>query len=183
MKPAEIKKFRMEHGMTQEDLAHKLMVDVTTVQRWETGKAEPGLRALQQLINFFLKRPSQWHPLLDALLGLRIPVAVLDEHAVYRRVNRPFVKLSGFADRAEVVGHYCVEVSPIWEQVTGQYAVAPEMLLFSDFDEMTIADKLHVGGSMLTVTHRISALKQKDFSSLLIHQIEQHDFGRARSHP
>jgi len=176
MGPAEIRQYRIRQGMTQEDLADRLMVDVTTVQRWEAGRTEPNLRALQQLVNLFAKRPCQRHPLLDALLGLRVPVAVLDEFAVYQRCNSAFLNLLGFADRAEVVGHYCLDVSPIWKKVVdGQKDPTPEMLVFGDFDEMTIEDTMPVGGRMLSVTHRITALRQTDFSSMLIHEIEYDD--------
>ncbi len=37
IKPEDIKKFREEEGLTQEDLARLLNVSVTTVSRWETG--------------------------------------------------------------------------------------------------------------------------------------------------
>lgn len=177
MKPAEIRQYRTQHRMTQESLAHKLMVDVTTVQRWEAGKTEPSLSAMQQLINLFLKRPPQNHPLLDALLGLNVPVAVLDEHAVYRRINRAFLEVLGFGDRAEVIGNYCLEVSPIWTKVTsGQTDPKPEKLLFSDFHTITVEGALMVEGQERPALHRITALKQQNFSSLLIHEIECEDY-------
>ena len=44
-----IKKLRMEAGMTQEDLAGRLNVTRQTVSSWETGRTEPDIKALEAL--------------------------------------------------------------------------------------------------------------------------------------
>ena len=38
MTPAELKALRAELGLTQADLAKRLMVSVTTISRWECGR-------------------------------------------------------------------------------------------------------------------------------------------------
>lgn len=40
IKPEDIKRFRDEERLTQEDLARLLNVSVTTVSRWETGETK-----------------------------------------------------------------------------------------------------------------------------------------------
>lgn len=44
-----IKELRYKHGLAQEDLAGLLDVDVTTVQRWESGKHKPNARHLYRM--------------------------------------------------------------------------------------------------------------------------------------
>ena len=41
MTPAELKAWRHQHGHTQRSLADALGVTVTTISRWESGRAEP----------------------------------------------------------------------------------------------------------------------------------------------
>jgi transcriptional regulator with XRE-family HTH domain len=41
VKPAELKKWRERHGLTQAELARALGVDVVTVSRWERGDRTP----------------------------------------------------------------------------------------------------------------------------------------------
>ncbi len=170
----EIREARRKLGLTQEALAEMMMVDVTTVQRWEAGATEPGLTALQRLQNLFQKRPGLRHPLLDFFLSLSVPVGVLDEHAVYRRVNRPFVEFLGFGDRAEVLGHYCTEVCGIWQ--SEEYArvyLEPPALLFSNFESLSIQENQVFRGARKQFVHTITAVRQREFSSLLLHTIEE----------
>ena len=50
--PAYIKLFRARHDLSQVQLAEKLQVDETTVQRWESGECKPApylKRALRDL--------------------------------------------------------------------------------------------------------------------------------------
>ena len=44
-----IRRLRTEQHMTQEDLAEKLFVTRQTVSAWETGKAQPDLKTLEQI--------------------------------------------------------------------------------------------------------------------------------------
>ena len=45
----EIREFRQKVGMTQEELAHRLGVTVSTVNRWENGHTKPSKLAVQSL--------------------------------------------------------------------------------------------------------------------------------------
>ena len=60
-----IRKFRKDRGMTQEDLAEKLGLTLGTISKWERGSSEPELSYLMQLAQIF-------HVSLDALLGFSI---------------------------------------------------------------------------------------------------------------
>lgn len=51
--PLKLKEFRKSFNLSQEDLAEKLKTTQQTVQRWETGKAEPPLAALRDLSVIF----------------------------------------------------------------------------------------------------------------------------------
>lgn len=60
-----IRKYRKERQMTQEDLAEKLNLTVGTISKWERGSSEPELSYLMQLAQIF-------HVSLDALLDFSI---------------------------------------------------------------------------------------------------------------
>lgn len=60
-----IRKYRKERQMTQEDLAEKLSLTLGTISKWERGSSEPELSYLMQLAQIF-------HVSLDALLDFSI---------------------------------------------------------------------------------------------------------------
>lgn len=60
-----IRKYRKERQMTQEDLAEKLNLTVGTISKWERGSSEPELSYLMQLAQIF-------HVSVDALLDFSI---------------------------------------------------------------------------------------------------------------
>lgn len=51
----DIKKIRLKTFMTQEDFAKALDVAQNTVNRWETGKVKPGIKAMKQIDEFCKK--------------------------------------------------------------------------------------------------------------------------------
>lgn len=51
----DIKKIRLKTFMTQEDFAKELDVAQNTVNRWETGKVKPGIKAMKQIDEFCKK--------------------------------------------------------------------------------------------------------------------------------
>ena len=51
----DIKKIRLKTIMTQEDFAKELGVAQNTVNRWETGKVKPGIKAMKQIDEFCKK--------------------------------------------------------------------------------------------------------------------------------
>lgn len=60
-----LRKYRKERNMTQEDLAEKLHLTLGTISKWERGSSEPELCYLMQLAQIF-------HVSLDALIGFSI---------------------------------------------------------------------------------------------------------------
>ena len=48
--PTFVKEMRRRLGMTQEELAHKLGVSFTSVNRWENGQTQPSKLARKQLV-------------------------------------------------------------------------------------------------------------------------------------
>ncbi|MFQ5637324.1 MAG: helix-turn-helix domain-containing protein [bacterium] len=51
LSPHDIKRIRLNLGLTQEELAHNLGVAVSTVNRWENSKNRPGKMACKLLLN------------------------------------------------------------------------------------------------------------------------------------
>lgn len=63
-----IKKLRQKIFLSQEEFAKELNVSVSTINRWETGKAKPNLTAMKKLKCFCNKNDlefddleSEWH--------------------------------------------------------------------------------------------------------------------------
>lgn len=50
---ANIKKLRLQHGMTQKNLADKLFVSSQAVSRWENGEVEPSIGTVMELAKIF----------------------------------------------------------------------------------------------------------------------------------
>ena len=50
---ANIKKLRMQHGMTQKNLADKLFVSAQAVSRWENNEVEPSISTILELAKIF----------------------------------------------------------------------------------------------------------------------------------
>lgn len=53
-----IKELRLAAGMTQEQLAHKVGVTVTTINRWELGKCKPH-QVIKKRLDQVLERVSK----------------------------------------------------------------------------------------------------------------------------
>ena len=50
---ANIKKLRLQHGMTQKNLADKLFVSAQAVSRWENDEVEPSIGTILELAKIF----------------------------------------------------------------------------------------------------------------------------------
>ncbi|RVU54526.1 zinc ribbon domain-containing protein [Anaerosphaera multitolerans] len=48
-----LKKLRLDKGMTQEDMANKLMISRQAISRWERGETEPGIDTLKLISKEF----------------------------------------------------------------------------------------------------------------------------------
>jgi len=49
MTPEDIKKFRLEMGLTQEQLAQQLKVTCGTLNKWENGRTKPSRLAIESM--------------------------------------------------------------------------------------------------------------------------------------
>jgi DNA-binding transcriptional regulator YiaG len=50
LKAEEVQQIRKELKLTQQELAHELGVAVSTINRWENGKSQPGRMACKLLL-------------------------------------------------------------------------------------------------------------------------------------
>ena len=44
-----LKKFRLDHNMTQQDLAHTIVINVTYYNRFEKGLKRPGYKVIKKM--------------------------------------------------------------------------------------------------------------------------------------
>ena len=51
----DIKRIRRKAFLTQEEFAKQIGVSYTTVNRWETGKSKPNLKAMKSIDNYCKK--------------------------------------------------------------------------------------------------------------------------------
>jgi len=172
----DIREARKSLGMTQEQLASKMLVDVTTVQRWEAGRTEPSLAAGQRLKNLLVKPQGLDHPLSDMMLEAEYGTAILDEHAVYRKVNTAFLEHMGLEDQSDLIGRYCFDVRDrlrdIWRRFRELAGASPEDLLFGDFDRISAQERFTRDGTSVLYIHSLTAIRQTNYSGNLAHCIE-----------
>lgn len=65
----DIKKVRFQTFLTQEDFAKELNVSFTTVNRWETGKSKPNMKAMKSIDEFCKKHGIDFNVCLEVLEG------------------------------------------------------------------------------------------------------------------
>ena len=55
MTPEDIKRLRLAKGWTQEELAHRMGVTFSTINRWESGKHKPYKLLEEKLVRLLTK--------------------------------------------------------------------------------------------------------------------------------
>ncbi|MEZ7742281.1 helix-turn-helix domain-containing protein [Gemella sp. 20925_1_85] len=70
--PEEIKKIRQRSFLTQQDFAKKIGVAFSTVNRWESGRAKPNLKAMKNINTFCLDNNIPYETIEEAWLNYRI---------------------------------------------------------------------------------------------------------------
>lgn len=70
--PEEIKKIRQRSFLTQQDFAKKIGVAFSTVNRWETGRAKPNLKAMKSINTFCLDNNIPYKTIEEAWLNYKI---------------------------------------------------------------------------------------------------------------
>ena len=70
--PEEIKKIRQRSFLTQQDFAKKIGVAFSTVNRWESGRAKPNLKAMKNINTFCLNNNISYEAIEEAWLDYKI---------------------------------------------------------------------------------------------------------------
>lgn len=70
--PEEIKKIRQRSFLTQQDFADKIGVAFSTVNRWESGRAKPNLKAMKSINVFCLENNLPYKTLEEEWLDYKI---------------------------------------------------------------------------------------------------------------
>lgn len=70
--PEEIKKIRQRSFLTQQDFAKKIGVAFSSVNRWETGRAKPNLKAMKNINTFCLNNNIPYETIEEAWLDYKI---------------------------------------------------------------------------------------------------------------
>lgn len=68
----EIKKIRQRSFLTQQDFADKIGVAFSTVNRWESGRAKPNLKAMKSINAFCLENNLPYKTLEEEWLDYKI---------------------------------------------------------------------------------------------------------------
>lgn len=70
--PEEIKKIRQRSFLTQQNFAKKIGVAFSTVNRWESGRAKPNLKAMKNINTFCLNNNIPYEAIEEAWLDYKI---------------------------------------------------------------------------------------------------------------
>lgn len=70
--PEEIKKIRQRSFLTQQEFAKKIGVAFSTVNRWESGRAKPNLKAMKNINTFCLDNNLPYETIEEAWLNYKI---------------------------------------------------------------------------------------------------------------
>ena len=70
--PEEIKKMRQRSFLTQQDFAKKIGVAFSTVNRWESGRAKPNLKAMKNINTFCLDNNIPYETIEESWLDYKI---------------------------------------------------------------------------------------------------------------
>ena len=70
--PEEIKRIRQRSFLTQQDFAKKIGVAFSTVNRWESGRAKPNLKAMKSINTFCLENSIPYETLEEEWLDYKI---------------------------------------------------------------------------------------------------------------
>lgn len=70
--PEEIKRIRQRSFLTQQDFAVEIGVAFSTVNRWESGRAKPNLKAMKSINAFCLENNLPYKTLEEEWLDYKI---------------------------------------------------------------------------------------------------------------
>ena len=70
--PKEIKRIRQRSFLTQQEFANVIGVSFSTVNRWESGRAKPNLKAMKSINAFCLENSISYETLEEEWLDYKI---------------------------------------------------------------------------------------------------------------
>lgn len=70
--PEEIKRIRQRSFLTQQDFADKIGVSFSTVNRWESGRAKPNLRAMKSINTFCFENNIPYETIEETWLDYKV---------------------------------------------------------------------------------------------------------------
>ncbi len=70
--PKEVKRIRQRSFLTQQDFADKIGVAFSTVNRWESGRAKPNLKAMKSINVFCLENNLPYETLEEEWLNFDV---------------------------------------------------------------------------------------------------------------
>ena len=70
--PEEIKRTRQRSFLTQQEFAKKIGVAFSTVNRWESGRAKPNLKAMKSINAFCLENNIRYETIEEAWLDYKV---------------------------------------------------------------------------------------------------------------
>ena len=70
--PEEIKRIRRRSFLTQQDFANKIGVAFSTVNRWESGRAKPNLRAMKSINAFCFENNIPYETIEETWLDYKV---------------------------------------------------------------------------------------------------------------
>ena len=89
---ANIKKLRLEHGMTQKNLADKLFVSAQAVSRWENNEVEPSLGTITEMAKIF-GVPTDVILGVDSTASKSEPQVIVEKEYVYKEAPKQVLAL------------------------------------------------------------------------------------------
>lgn len=70
--PEEIRRLRQRLFLTQQDFAEKIGVAFSTVNRWESGRVKPNLKAMKSINAFCLENNIPYETIEEAWLDYKM---------------------------------------------------------------------------------------------------------------
>ena len=170
MDASDIRKYREERGYTQEDIADRLNVDISTIYRWEANLVAPSLQNTQYLEDLLIKRSAMDHPLVKRLLKFPHAMAVADIFGVYQKANSAFENITGFV-AGDLLGEAITSAFPeLAELSEGKSGVTVGALPTSNYEVLEVRAP-RSGGVEHPVVHSLEVLRQEDFATVVFHSV------------
>lgn len=169
-----LKALRKQRGLTQEDLARALQLETRTIQRWEAGKVKPSIKNFLHVVEQLNKIDWQQHPIHKMVLNQDGAVALMDRFAFYRHINPRFRKLYQSWSPMKVEDEYAGNLFGFWKQAFEQITdIPPESLAASNITSIDHCLIEKIGQSSVSIQHQVLVVRQKNFSTFVVHEISE----------